>query len=124
MPAGNPNWKKGNPSGNPSGKRTGQITRVDSKTRALCAQWVAESYHGKPKQSVDVDLSGAIEHRTLVDLGKLAHEELGTLERLLEKSALADGLTDSQDAELVPALSPELPATSEAPPTATETQTK
>lgn len=83
--------------------------RVDSKTAAACAQWVAESYHGKPTQALAVDLSGAIEHRQTVDLGKLGHDELGALERLLEKSAIDEAdqaLTDLQEGELVPALSP------------------
>lgn len=85
----------------------GGFVRVPPKLRLEAATWIAERRHGKASQSVNVDVSGSIDHRSSVDLGLLAESELGDLERLLEKGhapALVEG-------EIVPeaAKSGELP---------------
>ena len=82
----------------------GAFKHVDAKTQAAAAQWVAESFHGKPTQALAIDHSGSIETPQVVDLTLFEAIELATLERLLEKGQPA--LTDLQEAELVPALSP------------------
>lgn len=75
--------------------------RVDTATREAAAKWVAEHYHGKATQSVEVDVQGTIDHSAAVDLGRLAESELGALEALLEKSfkppALVEGEVVSED---------------------------
>lgn len=89
----------------------GGFVRVSAKLRLEAAQWIAERRHGKAPASVEIDVSGHVDHRHGVDLTALDHGELGTLERILEKAAvdaLAEGeivdsevpakaLTDSQN---------------------------
>ncbi len=89
--------------------------RVDAKTRAACATWIAEQRHGKARQAVDLDVSGRLETRHTVDLSKLAHDDLGALERLLEKSQPDSEESDAEVVDAVPTLSPGEPISNSEP---------
>lgn len=63
----------------------GSFVRVSADTMFHAALWIVEQRHGKAKQSVDVDLSGQIDHSVGPDLSRYSPRELEALELLLEK---------------------------------------